>query len=269
MIGEEKITSRENRRLKDARKVRDGRSDDLIFVEGLRLADEALRSGLKVNECFVTSGFSETDRGNYLLEKIGQIGTPIFELSENLFESIADTKNSQGVILICHRPSSENPEPALGKLPIIVCLDQVNNPSNLGAVCRTVEAADASGLVLTQGSADIFSPRSLRAAMGSAFRLRIGQGERFANVIDWAKEKNLIVTAAATSGSIVYTDVDWKRPRLLLFGSEAHGLSEEKLNVVKEVIRIPMQENVESLNLAVACGVVLFEARRQNQSLSR
>src|SRR4051794_8027117 len=113
MIGEEKITSRENRRLKDARKVRDGRSDDLIFVEGLRLAEEALRSDLKVNECFVTSGFTDTERGNYLLEKIRQIGPPIFEVSENLFESIADTKNSQGVILICHRPSSENPELAL------------------------------------------------------------------------------------------------------------------------------------------------------------
>src|SRR5215212_7955012 len=173
MTLDEKITSRENRRLKDARKVRDGRSDELIFVEGLRLAEEALRSGVEVDECFVTSSFTETERGKDVKAKIRQLGRPIFELSENLFESIADTKNSQGIILICHRPTAKNLELASEKLPIIVCLDQVNNPSNLGAVCRTAEGAGASGLVVTLGSADIYSSKSLRAAMGSAFRLRV------------------------------------------------------------------------------------------------
>jgi TrmH family RNA methyltransferase len=265
MIITEKLTSRDNQRLKHAKRVRDAKTDGLMFVEGLRLCEEALRSGVRARECFVTAKFAETERGKALLKEAASAATPIFELSENLFESIAETKSPQGVIMICDRPADAAIDlaPDRRKLPVIVFLNEVNNPSNLGAIMRVAEAAGAAGIITTPGSADAYSPKVLRASAGSAFRLRIQQNKTFETVIEWARKNALNVTATAGSGRLEYTAVDWRRPRLLIFGSEGHGLTVEQMSSVADRVRIPMEGSVESLNLAVACGVLLFEAKRQ------
>jgi TrmH family RNA methyltransferase len=265
MATTEKITSRDNKRLKDAKRVRNGKFGGLMFVEGVRLCEEAVRSGVQLRDCFVTRGFLETGRGSSLVNEAELRGASVFELSESLLDSIADTKNSQGVVLICDRPDRAELRNFLntGKLAIVIALSEVNNPANLGAIMRVAEAAGVSGVVTTSGSADVYSPKSLRASMGSAFRLPIRENTELEEIIRWAHERQLQVTAAAGEGSVSYTNTDWTKPRLLIFGSEGHGLSPHDLELVDETIYIPMDGNVESLNLAVACGITLFEARRQ------
>ena len=259
----EKITSRDNQRLVNARKVRDGKGEGRIFVEGKRLVQETLRSGIEIEECFFRSGFEDDD----LLYAVADRAAGTIELSEKLFDSIADTKNPQGIILIAKRPVGDASaiEDRLGSgLPIVVFLKEINNPANLGAILRTAEAAGVAGVIVSENSSDIYSPKALRAAMGSSLRLPVWEDASFADVMKWAGERNLTTTATDIGASHLYTDVDWKRPRLLIFGSEAHGLAVEDIASVDETILIPMENGVESLNLAVSAGIILFEAKRQN-----
>ena len=258
----ERITSRENRRLVAARKVRDGRAPEQIFIEGKRLVQEAVRSNIEIDECFISDDFG--DQG--ILDAIAGRKASVAELPERIFSTIADTKQPQGVIAIARHPKTGREMIAVteGKLPLIVFLDEINNPSNLGAILRTAEAAGVAAVIISRGSADAFSPKALRGAMGSSFRVPIWDNADYGEVLDWAREGQFSVCATVADSAAAYSSIDWKKPRLLIFGSEAHGLSAEQLKAVDETLAIPMAENVESLNLAVAAGIIFFEARRQN-----
>ncbi len=261
----EKITSRDNQRLVNARKVRDGGMRGAVFVEGKRLAAEALRSGLAIDECFFVSGAVDDE----LIQAARAAAGATFELSQKLFDTIADTKTPQGIILIARRPANgrETIEQRLrageATLPLVLFLKEINNPANLGAIMRTAEAAGVAGVVVSTGSADVHSPKATRAAMGASFRVPVWDGVTFDEGVEWAKRLGLTTIAADISGDTSYADNNWSKPRLLIFGSEAHGLSVEELARVDTKIIIPMADSVESLNLAVSAGIIMFEAVRQ------
>jgi len=266
-----KITSRENSKLKLARKVRDGQVKDLIFVEGLRLAEEVLRSEIEISEIFVVENFEQNARNLQLLETSQSKNVSINEVPAKLFGSIADTKTSQGIILIGEKPLTERHDFEANfslrkeQLPVVVFLYEINNPSNLGAILRTAEAVNAAGIIISKNSADVFSPKSLRASMGAGFRLNIWTNAGFDEVLAWSREKNLTSVAADVNAEKSYSEIDWQKPRLLVFGSEAHGLNAEDFARIDEGLIIPMENGVESLNLAVSCGIILFEAKRQSK----
>ncbi len=267
-----KISSRDNAKLVTARKVRDGKIDGLIFIEGLRLAEETLRSRLSVIDCFVTPLFGDTARGRELIETLHARNVRISEVADSLFRSVADTANSQGVVLIAERPKAglaaiEENIKTKGRA-LVVFLHELNDPSNLGAVFRTAEAAGVAGIIISKGSADVFSPKALRSAMGSNLRLPVWENADLVDVVSWSREHKLLTTAADIGAKIAYTEIDWNLPRLVMFGSEAHGLSREALEMVEEKIVIPMQNGAESLNLAVSAGIILFEAVRQRSNNS-
>lgn len=263
-----RISSRDNSKIKFARKVRDGFVENLIFVEGLRLAEEVLRSRLKISEVFFTENFARNARGAEFLERAEN--SIRAEVSSKVFDSLADTKTSQGVILICEKPAA-NKDAIEAKLsaepnfPLLVVLHQINNPANLGAILRTCEAVDATGVILTKNSADAFSPKALRGAMGASLRISMWSNADFFEVLDWAKQKNFTSVCADVNAQKSYLEIDWRKPKLLVFGSEAHGLSAAERERIDESLLIRMENAVESLNLAVAAGVILFEAKRRSK----
>lgn len=264
-----KISSQDNQRIKQAKKVRDSLVKDSVFVEGLRLAEEVLRSDLKIFDVFFTEKFARTERGQKFLQIVENL--KLIEVSEKIFDSLSDTKNSQGIVLICEKPKTnkETFESSFHieskQKPLVILLHQINNPANLGAILRTCEAVDVSGIILTKNSADVFSPKALRGSMGAALRLPIWTNADFFEAINWAKEKNVISVCADINAKKSYLEIDWRKPRLLIFGSEAHGLSVEERDVIDESLIIPMENGVESLNLAVSSGVILYEAKRQRK----
>lgn len=264
----ERITSRDNSRLKHVRKVRDGQLGGEIFIEGVRLSEEALRSEIEITSAFISERFADGERQRLLLHALIDRGIDAFELPERVFASIGDTNTPQGIVLLGKRPadSLERIEKCLGAnvLPIVLHLEQINNPSNLGAIIRTAEAAGIAGVTVSKNSANIYSPKALRAAMGSSFRVAICTGVDVEEAVSWSKTSGLRSTAADINGVSEFTEIDWKIPRLLIFGSEAHGLSSKLREAVDETIYIPMENGAESLNLAVSCGIILFEAKRQN-----
>ncbi len=246
--------------------MRDGDIKNLIFVEGARLAEEVLRSNLKISDVLYTESFASTERGRAFSQQFQK--SNFAEVSPNIFDSLADTKTSQGIIVICEKPEIgkqfiEANLLSKKKLPLVIALHRINNPANLGAILRTAEAVNVSGVITTKNSADAFSPKALRGAMGASLRLALWTDVDFHEAAEWAKQKNLISVCADVKAMKSYLEIDWKMPRLLVFGSEAHGLSAEETEKIDENLLIPMDNGVESLNLAVSCGVILFEAKRQ------
>ncbi|MBK9215898.1 MAG: RNA methyltransferase [Chloracidobacterium sp.] len=258
----EVITSRDNARLVNARKVRDGRVRDSIFVEGRRLAGEAVRSGVAIEECLIAESFADRE-----LIDAAAARCEVSVVADRLFASVADTDTPQGIVLIARRPVN-TPDDVAARVasaaaPVVVFLKEANNPANLGAIFRTAEAAGVAGVIVSSGSADAYSPKALRGAMGANLRLPIVEGVAFDEALAWAREKGLLPTATMAGASASYVDLDWQRPRMLVLGSEAHGLSDEELAAVDETVSIPLANDVESLNLGVAAGILMFEARRQ------
>ena len=264
----QKVTSRSNEKVKLLRAVRDGREPELVFIEGTRLAAEALETDIIIRLAAVSSDTIAREDERELLERISNRSAEVIEIPRAMFDQIGDTATPQGIILIGERPH-QGPESLVRaisegdfEIPVVVYLHRVNNPANLGAVIRTAEAAGAVGVITSAGSADAFSPRSLRGSMGSAFRLPVWEKAEFGDIERFCSENSLKVIATTLSQATDHRQIDWNRPILLAFGPEADGLPAEILDRADERTAIKMRPPVESLNLAISCGVILFEARR-------
>ncbi len=259
------IKSRDNALARHARAVRDGKINELIFIEGVRLAEEALRASLIIQDVLCTQKFCEDERGKKLLSELEQTTSRLALVSDAVLDSIADTKTPQGIVALAERPHSGRAalEEALGENPLLVIMHRISNPANAGAVLRTAEAAGACGAITTANSTNIFSPRALRGAMGSSFRLPLWTGASFQEIVDWCNARGIRTFCADAKAVRAHTEIDWRIPCALIVGTEGEGLSLEEVAAADETVSIPMRPPVESLNLAVASAVLLYEAARQ------
>jgi len=260
-----KVTSRDNSLLRRARAVRDGKNDDLIFVEGLRLCEEALSSQLEIEAAIYSDQIARKDRAASLIQNLNRVAKSSAEVSEKLLASISYTKTPQGIIVLAKRPAHDEQSFAAKqpKTPLIVILHEINNPVNVGAIVRTAEAAGATGIIATAKTADPFSPKALRGAMGSAFRLPVWTGPSFNEAVAWCRSRRIQTIAADLSGSATHADIDWRKSSAIIVGQESTGLSPDEVAATDAVVWIPMLGAAESLNVAVAAGIILFEAARQ------
>jgi TrmH family RNA methyltransferase len=262
-----RITSRDNSLLRQARAVRDGKLDELIFVEGLRLCEEGVRSKLSIEAVLYSEELARKETAAPLIDALTKVSKRAALVSEKLLESVSYTKTPQGVVMLAKRPPSgpRRLATAVGANSLLVVMHQINNPVNVGAILRTAEAAGVAGAVATQTTSDPFSPKALRGAMGSAFRLPIWTGPGFQRVMDWCAERRITTICADARAPKLHTEVDWTGPSALILGPESTGLTGEEINSADRSVRIPMNGLVESLNVAVAAGVLLYESVRQRQ----
>jgi RNA methyltransferase, TrmH family len=258
------IASKDNPRVKLVRSARDGRNKSAIFVEGARLTSELLKSEIKVTTIFVSDDSVEK-LGTLVSELASAKEADVLIVASKIFASITDTDNSQGIVVLAERPQMRSIDELTVGAETIVYLSQVNNPSNIGAVIRTAEAAGPAALVTSPRSADAFSPKSLRASMGSAFRMPIYPEVKMGDAIAFARSHGIRTLAADINGEKCYTKADLRGRTMFVFGSEAHGLEDRELELMDETVRIEMESGVESLNLAVSAGILLFEAKRQRE----
>ncbi len=261
------ITSRDNSLLREARAVRDGKIDDLIFVEGLRLCEEAHRSKLEIEAVITSDELLRKDRAAIAIAELSHVSKRSASVTEKLLASISYTKTPQGIVVLARRPVSSEKRLAENLKPnsLLVVLHQINNPVNVGAILRTTEAAGAVGVITTENTSDPFSPKSLRGAMGSAFRLPIWRGPSYKTAIDWCRTRGIVTVCADVGGAVAYTALDWTGARALFLGPESTGFTLEELMEADHAVTIPMHGSAESLNVSVAAGIFLFEAARQRQ----
>ena len=254
--------------LREARAVRDGKFDDLIFVEGLRLCEEALRSRLEIIAVIHSDEIARKDRAAKLIDELLAVCDRVVSVNESLLATVSFTKTPQGMIVIAKRPESgpEVLQQKTGKAELIVILAGINNPVNVGAILRSAEAAGATGVIATNNTADPFSPKSLRGAMGSAFRLPIWRGAGYAETLAWCAKEDIATVCADLKASKQYTEIDWTVSRALIVGPESTGLTPEEVDMAVESVKIPMHGSAESLNVSAAASILLYEAARQRNS---
>jgi TrmH family RNA methyltransferase len=259
------VTSRDNSLLRHARAVRDGKEPASIFIEGLRLCEEALASALNIEAAIYSEEIARKERPALLINALEKLGAKSASVSEKLLESISYTKTPQGIVVLASRPASdeasfETRQPAT---PLLVVMHGINNPVNVGAILRAAEAAGATGVIATKKTADPFSPKALRGAMGSSFRQPIWMDADYVNVIEWCRRAKIEIFAADVNASMTHVEADWRVPCGIILGPESTGLTPEEIRAAGQAIKVPMQSNVQSLNVSVAAGVILYEAARQ------
>ena len=257
------IRSRTNPLVKRLRALKDrGAGSDLALLEGFTLVEEALAAGLHLVEAAVTPAAEDTARGRDLVHQLTQRRTAVRRVAASVLESLSEAETSQGLVALARRPTFD--EEALFTPPaLVVVAAGLQNPGNVGAVLRAAEAAGATGAYLTRGTADPFSWKALRGAMGSAFRVPHVRGLAATEVLDRLRRRGVTILAAAAGTGERYDAADLRRPVAFLLGQEAGGLGAELAAAADGRITIPMKGRAESLNVAVAAGVLLFEAARQ------
>lgn len=259
------ITSRDNSLLRLARAVRDGKEDEFIYIEGLRLCVEALKSKLELEAVIASEELIRKPHGSEAFARVSKWARRVATVSEKLLESISYTKTPQGIVVLARRPdaSRERLEARLTNDALLVVLHQINNPVNVGAILRTAEAAGVTGIITTTNTSDPFSPKSLRGAMGSAFRLPVWRDAVFDEAVEWCREREINLVATDVASDLTHTDWDWKRASALVLGPESTGLTDDEVAATDRSVKIPMRGEVESLNVSVAAGIILYEAARQ------
>jgi len=266
----ERITSKDNSLLREARTVRDGKVEEMIFVEGLRLCEEAVNSKLPIRALIFSDELAQKTKPAESIEKFAASSERVAAVSEKLLASISYSKTPQGIVMLATRP--EMTEVQLTRqqsgTPLIVVMHRITNPVNVGAILRTAEATGVTGAIATENATDPFAPKALRGAMGAAFRLPIWFRPSYAKVIEWCSQQAIKTVCADLDATTLYTDIDWTIPRALILGPETSGLTRAEIEAAAEATRIPMQAPVESLNVSVAAGVLLYEAARQRDYLA-
>jgi len=262
---DEPVRSRSNPSFRRLVTLKERGSDSLCLVEGPKLLEEAMRAGVAIVEV-AFSGRAETSaRAKPLLAELAARGVPLRRLEGSLLASLSEAETSQGLVALAERPSFEEDAIFAGRALVVVAVG-IQDPGNLGGLFRTAEAAGASGAVLTEGTADPLSWKSLRGSMGSAFRLPHVRGLAASEAVRRLRERSLRIVATAATGGIPYPDFDWRGPVAVLLGSEGAGLPESLRKAADAVVTIPLQGSVESLNVGVAAGLLLFEAARQRRA---
>ncbi len=236
--------------------------DELCLLEGPKLVDEALAAGLTITEVAAASGAEERPAVAATLDALRARGVPVRRLAGNLVASLSETESTQGLVALAQRPVFEEAR-LFDDTPLVLVAVGIQDPGNLGGLLRTAEAARATGAYLTKGCADPCSWKALRGSMGSAFRIPQIRGLSAAGVLDRLEDRGIPAVAATSEGETRYDEADLATPVALVFGAEGAGLPAEVARRTAARLRIPLAAGVESLNVGVAAGLLLFEAARQ------
>ncbi len=255
------ITSAQNTKIKWVKSLqassRTRRQEGMWIAEGVRLAEEALASGWQVRLVLYTPEAGE--RLQAVIDAFTARGTAIEMISEAVMRSASDTESPQGILVVLEQQSLALP----GNLNFVFIPDGVRDPGNLGTMLRTAAAAGVQAVYLPPGAVDPYSPKVVRAGMGAHFRLPIRS-------LSWQEIESrlagMTVYLAAAARGIPYTQADWRSPMALIVGGEAQGAGEQAWSMSTIPVHIPMPGNMESLNAAMAAGILIFEVLRQRNS---
>jgi TrmH family RNA methyltransferase len=262
-MAEEIIRSRTNPALKRLRLLKEKGGEGLL-LEGPKLVEEALAAGLGVVEAAVTPKAASRPRTAAILASLTRAGAVVRRVDEGVLAALSAVETSQGLLVVARRPAVDEERLFRGR-PLVLVAAGVQNPGNVGALVRTAEAAGATGAYLAAGSADPFSWKALRGAMGSAFRLPLVAGLGLDDALARVRDRGLSVVAASAAGETPYEEADLAGPTAVLLGSEGGGLPPSWERAADVRVRIPMARPVESLNVGIAAALLLFEAARQRR----
>jgi RNA methyltransferase, TrmH family len=254
----ERITSRQNAVVKEFRDAARGDSD-VILLDGEHLVEEALASGIQLR----LVAAAERVLHSAAVRQAERAGARVVLVSDSVLAAISPVQSPSGLVALASRRDAPLDEVFARGPQLVVMLHDVQDPGNVGAIARAAEACGATGLVCSERTADPFGWKALRGAMGSTLRLPTAAKQSLPNAIAHARAAGLGIFATAARGGVRLADCDLRKPAAVILGGEGAGLPADLIELADTRMTIPMQPRVESLNVAVAAALVIYEASRQ------
>ena len=262
------VTSSANPRVKAAAALRERRERDrtgLTLVDGARELRRALDAGVTVVEVFTCEPLLAGPDARVVLDRLRSAGTVVQSTSEGVFAKLAFGQRAEGLVAVARIPSTTLDDLVLPERPLVVVVEAVEKPGNLGAVLRSADGAAADAVVAASPRTDLFNPNTIRASAGTIFSLALAEASTD-DTSAWLAKRGLRVVAARVDAERSYADADLTGPLALVVGAEAEGLSGSWRGPGIDAVRIPMRGIGDSLNLSVSAAILLYEARRQRGS---
>ena len=261
----EKITSLQNPRVKQLVKLRDRRPRDaagVFMVEGYRQIRRALEKNVTLQELYFSPDWFLGENENALIKQAEESGALLIELSKDAFAKVAYRERPDGLLALAPQWERSLDDLKLPEEPFLLVVEAIEKPGNLGTILRSADAAGCDGVIVCDPVTDIFNPNVVRASTGVLFSVPLVVAES-EQVHAWLKSKNIRIVATTPAAEQLYTDTDLRGPMAVIMGSEQYGLSDFWLQNADQPVRIPMAGQADSLNVAMATIITLFEAVRQ------
>lgn len=257
------VSSKENKIYKSAIKLMKKKFRDdsgMYLLEGVKPLKDALQMGISVETVFACEDKIEMAEELFASECHQMIGLP-----RELFSELSDTETSQGIISVVHKVSYSPSEFAerIGQGSNVIVLDRLQDPGNVGTIIRTAEAAGYGGIVVMKGSSDIYSPKVVRAAAGSLFRMPVVTGWDVSQLQEFVDNQGMKITVTCLENATNCYDADLREYIALVIGNEGQGVCADIMDIADVRVTIPMAGAIESLNAAVAAAILMYQPYRR------
>lgn len=258
------ITSAANAKIKQAiqwqTKAKARKQDRVYIVEGFKMYEEAPQESIL--EVYLTQeALEKIKQSPFLWEKTQKTGFE--QVTPELFSKMSDTRTPQGVLTVLQQPQYRLEDLVKEPNPLFVVLEGLQDPGNLGTIFRTGEGAGITGVIMTENTVDIFNPKTIRATMGSIYRVPFVYVADIPDTLGTLHQYGIHTYAAHLKGETYYNTFSFTEPSAFLIGNEGAGLRKETADLAEHYLKIPMEGKLESLNAAVATALLVYEAHRQ------
>lgn len=258
------IESKANSQIKRIQRIQKSarfrRQERCFVAEGWKLTKEALRRHM-VQAVYISEN-AKREWQKCKESENAAMSVPVEVVSDKVFEELSDTVTPQGVLSVVTMPVYERTQLTSGAQAALLCLEDIQDPGNMGTMIRTAEGAGMTGIVVSGGCVDLFNPKVVRAAMGALFRMPFYLCGNMTEEAEKLHKEGFTLYAAHLRGSVLYTEADYAGKTGILIGNEANGLSEEVSRQADCKVRIPMEGELESLNAAVSAALFMYEIHR-------
>jgi RNA methyltransferase, TrmH family len=236
----------------------------LYYIEGMRFVDQAITHGVRIETLVVSRPLLSHPYAQRLLKRQERLGTSIVDVSPEILQRISLVDDPQGIGAIVHQRWERLSDLQVGDELCWLAHDFVRSPGNLGTMLRTAEAVGAAGMILLDRETDPYEPAAVRATMGALFAQRFVRATRD-EFIQWKRRVHAFLVGTSPTASRDYSEVVYRRPTVLLMGEERKGLPQELQALCDEMVCIPMVGKSDSLNLAIATSILLYEVFNQRR----
>lgn len=261
------ITSFSNPTIKKIRKLtnhKERATSGLFLIEGLRIVAEAIQCDWKIDTLIYAPDLLVSEFGQSLIHLGKEKIIPTLEVSKEIFMTFSKKDGPQGIAAVVHQRWSNLNDIFMHPGEVWVALESVQNPGNLGSIMRTAEAIGSKGIILLDHSTDPYDPIAIKASMGAIFSLQLIKTD-YKNFLDWKSQFKIPLIGTSDKAPMDYLNIDYPEAFILLMGSEREGLSEVYLDQCDQIVRIPMQGRSDSLNLAIATSIILYQIFNQKR----
>lgn len=253
------------KRIRGLRQRKERERSGLFFIEGIRIVAEAVRLGAPIESLVIAPELLTSLFARQIVSEQQQAGVPCLEVTAAVFQSLSAREGPQGMAALVRQQWQPLEQIGRGDELCWVALDSVQDPGNLGTILRTCDAVGGAGVILLNATTDPYDPAALRASMGAVFSQRLVRAD-FARLADWKRQQHYAVVGTSGAAAQDYHATSYPLPVVLLMGSERLGLSPEQQALCDMMVSIPMVGRSDSLNLAVATGVLLYELFNQRRA---